>query len=87
MNLSHILNKKHHLSNIHKKYLRNIKHIHITKKYIFNVVFYKNITDNDISFNLTRLSKQYIYSNTIRQKISVLQCHSSDFIKVIVILN
>ncbi|ELF67838.1 hypothetical protein WE3_00720, partial [Escherichia coli KTE18] len=26
MNLSHILNKKHHLSNIHKKYLRNIRH-------------------------------------------------------------
>lgn len=49
--------------------------------------FYKNITCNDISFNLTRLSKQYIYSNTIRQKISVLQYHSSDFIKVIVILN
>lgn len=38
--------------------------------------FYKNITGNDISFNLTHLSKQYIYSNTIRQKISVLQCHS-----------
>lgn len=49
--------------------------------------FYKNITGNDISFNLTHLSKPYIYSNTIRQKISVLQCHSSDFIKVIVILN
>lgn len=87
MNLSHILNKKHHLSNIHKEYLRNIKHMHITKKYIFNVDFYKNITGNDISFNLTGLSKQYIYSNTIRQKMSVLQCHSSDFIKVIVILN
>nr|AFR24400.1 hypothetical protein pS1400_89_0014 [Salmonella enterica subsp. enterica serovar Enteritidis] len=39
MNLSHILNKKHHLSNIHKKYLRNIRHMHITKKYIFNVDF------------------------------------------------
>lgn len=76
MNLSHILNKKHQLSNIHKKYLRNIKYMHITKKYMFNVVFYKNITGNDISFNLTHLSKQYIYSNTIRQKISVLQCHS-----------
>ena len=85
MNLSHILNKKHHLSNIHKKYLRNIRHMHITKKYI--LFFYKNITGNDISFNLTGLSKQYIYSNTIRQKMSVLQCHSSDFIKVIVMLN
>ncbi len=39
MNLSHILNKKHHLSNIDKKYLRNIMHMHITKKYIFNVDF------------------------------------------------
>lgn len=68
MNLSHILNKKHHLSNIHKKYLRNIKHMHITKNIYLMLFFYKNITGNDISFNLTRLSKQYIYSNTIRQK-------------------
>ncbi len=87
MNLSHILNKKHHLSNIHKKYLRNIKYMHITKNIFLTLIFYKNITGNDISFNLTGLSKQYIYSNTIRQKMSVLQCHSSDFIKVIVILN
>lgn len=39
MNLSHILNKKHHLSNTHKKYLINIKHIHITKKYMLYIDF------------------------------------------------